>query len=115
VQPGEPGTGGGHDPAGRRAPAEAAAWLRAVHFEAIAMAVYPGTEAWRALCEAGQVTGGMFGWRFEPRDPVASRFRAAVIRLRLEGSGRYGASVFVPDVAVRLPARRAQEPSTHDS
>ena len=34
--------------------------------------------------QAGQVTGGMFGWRFEPRDPVASRFRAAVIRLGAE-------------------------------
>ncbi|MBI5486263.1 MAG: radical SAM protein [Deltaproteobacteria bacterium] len=93
-------------PASISAELDGLAGLRGVHFEAIAMAVYPGTEAWRSLCEAGQVTGGMFGWRFEPRDPVASRFRAAVIRLRLEGSGRYGASVFAHDVAVNLAMAR---------
>jgi hypothetical protein len=80
--------------------------LPGVHFEAIAMAVYPGTDAWRRLCETGEASGGMLGWRFEPRDPVVARFRAAVIRLRLEGSGRYGASVFAHDVAVNLAMAR---------
>jgi hypothetical protein len=80
--------------------------LPGVHFEVIAMAVYPGTEAWRRLCETGEASGGMLGWRFEPRDAVVSRFRASVVRLRLEGSGRYGASVFAHDVAVNLAMAR---------
>jgi hypothetical protein len=93
-------------PASIAAELDALADVPGVHFEAIAMAVYPGTDAWRRLCETGEATGGMLGWRFEPRDPVVTRFRAAVIRLRLEGSGRYGASVFAHDVAVNLAMAR---------
>jgi len=79
---------------------------RGVHFDALSMAVYPGTEAFRRLCERGEVSGGFLGWRFEPRDPVVARFRAALIRLRLRAIGRYGVNVLAHDVAVNLAVAR---------
>jgi radical SAM superfamily enzyme YgiQ (UPF0313 family) len=99
----------GATPESIHAELDALGTLEGIHFDALSMAVYPGTDAWQRLCAAGEVSGGMLGWRFEPRDPVVSRFRAAIIRLRLEGTGRYGANVLAHDVAVNLAMARRLE------
>jgi hypothetical protein len=53
----------------------------------------------------------MLGLRFECADPTVARFRAALIRLRLEGAGLYGANVLAHDVALNLAlARRLRLP-----
>jgi len=76
--------------------------LSGIHFDALAVAVYPGTELHSTLQREGRVTGGMLGLRFEPSDPIIARFRAALIHLRLQGNGRYGPMVMAHDVAVNL-------------
>jgi anaerobic magnesium-protoporphyrin IX monomethyl ester cyclase len=81
---------------------EALSRLSGIHYDVLAMAVYPGTALHRTLEQEGRVTGGMLGLRFEPADPVVARFRAALIHLRLQGIGRYSPMVMAHDVAVNL-------------
>ncbi|MBI5489443.1 MAG: radical SAM protein [Deltaproteobacteria bacterium] len=99
-------------PAGIAAELDALETLEGVHFDVLPMAVHPGTPMWRDLCEDGRLSGGMLAWRFEPRDPVVARFRSALVRLRLEASGRYDAGLFAQDVALNLAmARRLRLPA----
>ena len=85
---------------------EALAALPPVHFDVLSMAVYPGTQAHRALLREGRVTGGMLSMRFEPKEVAVKRFRAALIRLRLQALGRYAANVFAHDVAINVALAR---------
>jgi hypothetical protein len=80
--------------------------LRGVHYDALAVAVYPGTALHESLQRSGEVSGGMLGLRFEPSNDVVARFRSALIHLRLQGSGRYGPMVMAHDVAVNVALAR---------
>ena len=73
-----------------------------LHSDALSLAVNAGTELWRRLWHAGELSGGMLSWRHELRDPVVLRFRSLLVRLRLLGMGAYGASVLAHDVAVNV-------------
>ncbi len=83
--------------------------LRGVHYDALAVAVYPGTALHESLLRSGSVSGGMLGLRFEPSDEVVARFRAALIHLRLQATGRYGPMVMAHDVAVNVALARHLE------
>jgi hypothetical protein len=81
---------------------DALAALSPIHFDVLSMAVYPGTQAYHSLLREGRVTGGMLGLRFEPADIAVNRFRAALIRLRMEAIGRYGVNTYAHDVAINV-------------
>ncbi len=81
---------------------EALSTLPPIHFDVLSMAVYPGTQSYRTLHREGRVTGGMLAMRYEPKDAVINRFRAALIRIRLQGLGRYATNTFAHDIAINL-------------
>ncbi len=85
---------------------EALATLPPIHFDVLSMAVYPGTQSHRALHREGRVTGGMLAMRYEPKDVVINRFRAALIRIRLQVLGRYATNTF-PLLLGRMKLRAA--------
>jgi radical SAM superfamily enzyme YgiQ (UPF0313 family) len=89
-----------------RAELEALAALRGVHFDALAMAVHPGTRVWRELWHAGELSGGTYAWRHELRDPVVGRFRSLLLQLRLRPGDSYGPHAQAHDVAVNLAVAR---------
>lgn len=93
---------------------EALASLPPIHFDVLSMAVYPGTQAYHSLLREGRLTGGMLALRFEPGDVAVNRFRAALIRLRLEAVGRYGINTFAHDVAINVALARRLGLSTYD-
>ena len=80
--------------------------LQGIHFDAFAMAIYPGTLAHHKLAESDCVTGGLLGLHYTMADPVVSRFRAALIQLRVQGIQRYGINVFGHDVALNVALAR---------
>ena len=80
--------------------------LEGIHFDAFAMAIYPGTLAHHKLAESDCVTGGLLGLHYTMADPVVSRFRAALIQLRVQGIERYGINVFAHDVALNIALAR---------
>jgi hypothetical protein len=94
---------------------DALAHVRAVHFDLLSMAVYPGTQAYQSLLREGRLTGGMLSLRFEPSDPRVNRFRAALIRMRLQGTGRYGPNLLGHDVAVNLALAKRLGLSGYDA
>jgi anaerobic magnesium-protoporphyrin IX monomethyl ester cyclase len=85
---------------------DALAALPPVHFDVLSMAVYPGTQAHQSLAREGRVTGGMLALAFEPREIAVKRFRAALIRLRLQAIGRYGVNTLAHDVAINVALAR---------
>jgi anaerobic magnesium-protoporphyrin IX monomethyl ester cyclase len=93
-------------PASIAAELDALEELRGIHFDAFAMAVYPGTLAHQKLSQSDCVTGGLLGLHYTMADPVVSRFRAALIQLRVQGIQRYGINVFAHDVALNLALAR---------
>lgn len=80
--------------------------LRGVHYDAFAMAIYPGTLAHNRLADQDCVTGGLLGLGYDIRDPVVSRFRALLIQLRLQAIRRYGINVFAHDVGLNIALAR---------
>lgn len=86
-----------------------------IHFDVLSMAVYPGTHAYESLKREGRLTGGMLAARFEPVEAAVTRFRAALIRLRLEGTGRYGVNTFAHDVAINVALARRLGLSSYES
>jgi hypothetical protein len=96
----------GTDPAGLGAEIDALASLSGVHYDLLAMAVYPGTQAWRQLREAGELSGGVLSWRHEIPEPAVARFRSLLVRLRRHGMGAYGANLLCHDVCVNAVLAR---------
>ena len=80
--------------------------LEGIHYDAFAMAIYPGTLAHHRLAEDACVTGGLLGLGYDIRDPVVSRFRALLIQLRLQAIRRYGINVFAHDVGLNVALAR---------
>ncbi|MBI5488060.1 MAG: radical SAM protein [Deltaproteobacteria bacterium] len=106
----------GTDGATMRQELDALAGLRGGHFDALALAVHPGTRAWRALWHAGELSGGAYAWRHEIRDPAVGRFRSLLVRMRVQGMGPYGPNVLAHDVAVNaaLARRLGRDPRTDE-
>jgi anaerobic magnesium-protoporphyrin IX monomethyl ester cyclase len=92
--------------AGIEAELDALSTLQGIHFDAFAMAIYPGTLAHHRLADADRVTGGLLGLHYRIADPAVARFRAALIQLRVQGIRRYGINVFAHDVGLNLALAR---------
>jgi hypothetical protein len=93
---------------------DALAGIKGSHFDALAISVNPGTEIWRRLWHARELSGGMLSWKYACSDPMVARFRAILVRLRLMGMGRYGAGVLAHDVALNAALSRHFSNRPHD-
>jgi methylmalonyl-CoA mutase cobalamin-binding subunit len=80
--------------------------IEGIHYDAFAMAIYPGTLAHHRLDDKDCVSGGLLGLGYDIRDPVVSRFRALLIQLRLLAIRRYGINVFAHDVGLNIALAR---------
>ncbi len=84
-----------------------------MHLDTLSVSVHSGTRMWREMWHSGGLSGGYLSWRYECADPVAARFRALMIRLRIQGMGSYGVSVQAHDLALSLTLARHFGIGTH--